>query len=220
MPYARSHQYLTLAGTLFGAERFAFGFRLNTASGSFPPDQAGQQELCEDYSAAIEGWWSAQATIGNPARLDLVKLNAIGVDGKYLNPWTNQKEIVGGLPGNNPVPFPAQVALVVTLESGFTRGRAARGRVFLPSPGVTIEAAGGRMSAAVRDGAATQVVQLLDAIHAVEVGRRIIVASKLGGGSERSITSISIGRVLDTMRSRRTSLDEDRASSPLAGASF
>lgn len=219
MPYARSHQYLSLSGTNFVNERFSIGLRLNNVSGSFPATQAAQQALCDQYATAVSTWWGGQNVIGNQAKLDLVKLNEIDVLGKYRRAWTNLKEIIPATSPGIASAFPPQVSLVASLRTGANRGGAARGRIFLPAPAIGMQA-NGVMSPANQAGALTTVNNLLSAVNGVEAGRVVIVASKVGLGAERSVTRVEIGVVFDTMRSRRSNFLELPVGAAVAGAPF
>lgn len=220
MTFARAHQLLTISGTHFGLERFTFGIRLNNVGGTFPATQSAQDDLCDDYANAIAAWWPTQQSIGETSKLDLVKLNEISPAGRYARTWTNLTEVtppVGGSFGSGHSP---QTCLVVTLETGATRGYASRGRLFWPSPAMTVQATNGQITVAKQTQALADAKALLEAIKGVDTGRIPIVASAVGAGAERSVTGVSVGLVLDTMRSRRTSLAESRVPVALAGATF
>lgn len=219
MPYPRAHQYLSISGTLFGIERWSIGLRLNNVAGSFPATQAAQQTLCDAYASAVGTWFAGQNAVGSAARLDLVKLNEITVLGKYARAWTNLKEIVPSVAGGGPAPFPPQIAMVLSLRTGANRGGAARGRIFLPAPTAAMQS-NGVMSAATQTGTLATCKGLIDAVNGVDAGRVVVIASKVGTGVERSVTRIELGTVLDTMRSRRTSMPELPVGVALAGAPF
>lgn len=209
MPFPSNHWLLNLQGVLYTDERFSIGLRM-TNGGGFPGGTT-VQDACDAYAAAVRTWWSGSTLINTNAKLDLVKFNLIGVDGRYVNTsetyFTEIEPPQGTSTSNNA--HPAQVALAVTLETGVLRGLAHRGRIFLPIPAFDLDATG-RIpvgSIGIASGASTA---LLDAINAVFPVNRVVVGSNVGAGAFRPVTNVSVGRVMDTIRSRRTSLNEER----------
>ena len=210
MAFPGAHSLLVLAGPLFTEERWSIGLRLSRVG------PGGSQQIDEDRAApifdAIATFWAGNFGVGRQAALDLIKLNTIGPDGKYLQPYTVLRELSPVVAsGGTPSPFPPQVSCVVTLETGQNRGLAARGRVFLPAPMATVQS-DGRMAVADRDAISAGARALVNTINTAASPDRVIVASDVREGAIRQVTAVSVGLVLDTMRSRRTSLQEDRAS--------
>lgn len=207
MAYAQPNRYVSLSGTLRGGERFSIGVRCTNA---FVDNQSVEQDRCDALAAAVSTWWAGNNGIGNNAVLDTVKWNLIGVDGRYVNDYTTATFLTTPVPaGGAASPHPNQIALVATLTTNATRGLASRGRMFMPAP-VAQPGADGRITAAEALTVANGVKNLLVAIDAVEGIGIPVIASNVGAGQERFIRGVEVGRVLDTMRSRRTSLDEDR----------
>lgn len=220
MAFPRAHLYLSLSGPHYGLERWSVGLRLNNAGGAIPPSASEGQALCDQYAAAVQNWWTTQTQFGGAkSKLDLVKLNAIGPNGKYLHPWTNLKEITPAATNGLNSTHAPQVAAVATLLTGVTRGPSSKGRIYLPAPIAAVGDAG-TITPAVQDSMATAVKALIDAVNAVSAGRSVIVASGVGSGAERTVTRVEVGAVLDTMRSRRRSLPEARIGKPVVGATF
>ena len=219
MAFPRAHYYLAMSGAHYGAERFSFGLRLNGPGGTFG-DRIAQQDLCDDITAAVSTWWQSQGTIGANSALDLVKLNVVGTDGKYVNGYTNQTELLGGVTSGVGSTHPPQVALVATLVTNAGRGLSGKGRIYLPSPTFSVGGSSGTISEADALTAATSVKGLLDAINTAADPVRVRVISGTRTGAESTVQRVEVGRVLDTMRSRRTSLLEVRQPAALAGAPF
>lgn len=214
MPFLTSHKYLSIAGSLRGGERFSFGLRLTT--GSFGGDYEADQDLCDQMADIIANWWGNRGTIAGNAILDTVKYNLVNTEGKYAHDYTAAHYFVTPVPGGGAQsPYPNQITTVVTLETGLQRGLAHRGRVFLPAPNAPV-GADGRLLEADAQGIANSFRDLLDLINAGPWSDQVIVASNTRGGAIRVVTGVSVGRVLDTMRSRRTSLEEGRMSVALA----
>ena len=73
---------------------------------------------------------------GNTVRLQTVKFNAIDATGHYAYDETVAREFPD-LPfgsATTPIVYPTQVSKVLTLETGYTRGVASRGRMYIPGP--------------------------------------------------------------------------------------
>jgi hypothetical protein len=215
MAFPAQHFLLAWQGILPGGDIFSGGFRL---SPEFTlASQESAQSACDDYAAVLASWWSAA---GNPmvsarATLATVKLNRIGTNGKYVEAYTIRKDFEGTLPkGAVGSSLPNQVAWVATLETGRTRGLAHRGRIFFPVPAAGI-GLDGYVAAADATNAANRVAALINSVNGVRPSAKVHVYSagseKTGApGVHRPVTGVSVGRVLDTMRTRRNALNEQR----------
>lgn len=214
MPFPSTHFLMVMSGPLYGAERWSCGLRLSRGAG-FETEEV-LETLAQDIGGAVSTWFAAQTVIGGAAKLDLVKMNPIGVDGKYLSSTkTYLREFATPINSPNAGTQAPQVALAATLETAAKRGLAARGRIYLPVPKDSL-GADGRLTTANRDGARTQVINLVNALNLVRPGVRVVVASDQGAGAQREVTAVSVGRVYDTIRSRRTSLAEERVPAAVA----
>lgn len=206
MPYSKPFLRLVVSGALATEEQFSFGMAFIEA---LEPDPPAPSEVPAGVIAALEKYWDWGSTISNAASLDLVKLNLIGTDGRYVGDETVEYEWpdpqVGASPGINP----PQIALAVTLETGARRGLAHAGRFFLPSPAVSVIPSTGKIGTVQAGGFVTSTTTLLNELNAALQPWQLGVVSKVGGGAQRRVTNIKIGTVLDTIRSRRSSLDEN-----------
>lgn len=208
---------LAFGGTLYGTEAWTMTLRLT------PPatigDQVAWQAACDAVHGVIGAWWPTGESSA-PATHVWTKLNEIRPDGRYNQAYTILSTRITPIAGNGSVvKHPPQVSLVATLETGVTRGNAARGRIFIPCPRRTI----GNDGMLVQNdalGAATAVKGLLDNINAIDPDMKVHVMSPGGVkdpvGAQRLVTGVSVGRVLDTMRSRRAQLAEGRSTVALA----
>lgn len=170
--------------------------------------------------AALKTWW-ASGISSNAAGLAWSKLNRILPTGKYADGFTIRKDEVTPIYNNVSVQFPNQIALVATLTTGLSRGMACRGRMFFPVPAVVMEDSDGRLTTAAATAAANKVKTLLDSLNAATDGCTVGVYSKgglSGVGASRRVTGVEVGRVLDTMRTRRSALVEARSAVALAAA--
>jgi hypothetical protein len=162
--------------------------------------------------------WLQNAIPGQTAKLAWMKYNAIGVDGKYARSTTNRHDWVTPIAGGGSVSnvVPNQVCLVMTLETAVARGLANAGRIYWPLPGQAPLAADGLLPVTAQTAAATAGKAFIEGLNEVITNGAIGVASKVREGAQHSVTGVSVGRVLDTMRSRRTSLVEANVLVPIA----
>ena len=188
MTYPGSFLRLVLSGPLFTAEEWSFGLSLvpeGGGGGSAPAEvPAALVTACTTFVSAVAG---------NRARLDTVKLNEIGPDGRYTRDQTVLHEYVPPVGGNVAGYHAPQVALAVTLETGVRRGLAARGRFYIPDPRYSMQT-DGRLSVADATTDATAATTFIDAINAAVDGYRVGVASDIGAGRFREVQRDRVGR--------------------------
>lgn len=209
-PFDSAHLLLQWGGKLAGDEEWSCSLRMrkvgggSAAGGDAEPMMAG-------VTAAVSAYHTDDGTqIYYGAKLSFVKLNAIATTGKYMLQSTNQT-VVADLPGySSSGNYPNQVALAVSLETGFSRGPAHAGRFYLPTPGISITA--GLIGASNAQQVADSTDQFLAALALVNLSYEpAIFSRKSGAAGNRRITYSRVGRVLDTQRKRRRSLIEDYA---------
>lgn len=224
MTYA-PHLLLSFGGRLFGVEQWACNLRmlLGEPDAAVPVSLATMttwaEENVEDVALDVAAWFTdGQARNSSAARLDYVKLNPIGANGRYANEtetilyeWAS-----GDAPAGVTAPGEPQNSLVVSLLTDATRGRASRGRFYPPTGTITVDSATGyiddQVTAAVA-GAALTLLNNLANMPGVDLqSPRVVVASDLGQpGPVRNVTSVAVGDVMDTQRRRRRSLVETYA---------
>jgi hypothetical protein len=213
--YVGNHALLSFGGTLRGTdEQWSCGLRFG---GTISAETVTQGE-CATLAGVLSTWVNASTTIGQQAHLSWVKYNRLNNLGKYIEAQTN---VIYYEPAAEPravtvSTHPNQIALVASLETGFKRGLAHIGRIYLPIPTASV-GNDGRISTTAQDSAAADVKTLIDALNNALPMNTIMIMSKVREGETRVVTGVSVGRVLDTMRSRRTSLKESRVLVPLAG---
>jgi hypothetical protein len=146
--------------------------------------------------------------VGVHAHLDTIKYNLIDVAGHYADPtatvrWDASSPTSGGAaPGAIP-----QAAGVVSLMTANARGLAHTGRFYMPLFTCAL-GTDGRISEANATTVAERATTFLDALNADDDTYRVAVLSNVGAGHQNHVTHVRVGRVIDTMRSRRTSLAE------------
>lgn len=200
MPVA-AHRRLTFSG-FFGTATAPYeewSFRLNLGVGEGGGDAAALATAARDafgthLAPFIRSW----------ATLTEVKYADIAAGGLYAgDPVIVEASIAGGAgAAGSQAP---QVALAVSLDTEL-RGASGRGRFYLPAPGVALASADGLVGAAEIQSVANASAAFLGAINSpAGFGNVSIVSYK---GSVQPVTSVRVGRALDTIRSRRRSLPE------------
>lgn len=207
-PYDAEHLYVQWGGKLPGGEQWSCGLRMAKIG---PGDLNSGAGLLVGVGAALVKYHTHQDTaISQAAKLSFVKVNAIGLDGRYLGNETNEATYadVPGAWANLPR-HPNQVTWAVSLLTGFSRGAAHRGRFFLPLPMADMTA-DGRVSTTYQTALKNQSNILLADLNAVDPNYEVAVFSrKMLAATHRKVTECAVGRVLDTQRRRRASLMED-----------
>lgn len=206
MIYAQPFYRLVVSGTTYDAETWSWGLSLIREGFTSEPLAT---EVPQAIIDAVSTFHAATYVSSRGAKLDLIKLNSIGTDGRYeRSDETVQHEFetpIEGAGTNNP---PPQIALAVSLMTAAARGRAHAGRFYLPLPsGSTFT--DGRMTASAQGIVLTSVTTMLNAVNLALPDFRVGVTSGIAPGAQRVVTHARLGRVYDTLRSRRTSMDED-----------
>lgn len=191
---------------------------------SFPSEaNGGSQALVDHYSAKVVTHFTTSAAgYGNNVRLKYVKFNEIRADGKRKNQSvTWRKDVAGvGTPGPLASVGPITTAMVITFLTAAQRGRASKGRVYVPHPLWPVTQANGyRYAPADTLAAAGQWKTFLDALADAPGADQpnALVASVMSGletpGIFRNITNAQVGNFPDYMGSRRNKLKEVRTTS-------
>jgi hypothetical protein len=204
-PFDSTHLYVQWGGKLPGGEEWSCGFRMWKASGSNAADATA---VLPSVSAAVAAYHIRQGTnISARAKLSFVKVNAIAVDGSYQAQTTTQALFADTPGGGLQSAPPNQIAHVVSLTTGFSRGPAHRGRFFNPLPSFTVDATG-VIAEADATAVAVSAGLLLAAVNQGGGEQMVVMSRKAGAPGHRAVTGIEVGRVLDTQRRRRRSLVE------------
>lgn len=196
MAFTQQHQYLTVHGTSVGDEEFQFGLR-------FPRTSAPSQTDVDTCAAGVAGWFDdTLSEFSGQFHVYRVKVATVGTDGRYpagstpvISEITPPRAGAGGGGGSR---FPLQTAMVATLRTETLRGKAAKGRIYLPQPtsalGTTFE-----LDPTKRANYASQVAFLLRTLNAA---MGIPAAVMSFSGVTHEIVSVSIGSRLDVQRRR------------------
>jgi hypothetical protein len=213
-PFDSTHLYVQWGGKLPGDEEWSCGFRMWAAGGADPADAVADLTIISDAIAAYHA--RATSHISSKVKLSFVKVNAIDVNGHYQGAGTTERlfaDISGGGTGagNNP----NQIALAVSLTTGFSRGPAHRGRFFNPCPDVGVDT-DGTISAGQALEVATSAKALMTAVNVggPATHQMVVMSRKAGAPGHRAVTGMQVGRILDTQRRRRNSLAENYSTAP------
>lgn len=171
----------------------------------------------DGFKAPLSDWFIRAASfIQLGAKLEYVKFNLID---KATGHYTNQGETIESLFSplvvhDGGVQIPNQLTQAITLHSDVSRGRGSKGRFYPPSSfmstgGTTNIGADGRISAANAKATADSAQELISELNAAASSFNAVVWSQLAQQA-RAVEKVSVGRVVDTQRRRRSSLDEDR----------
>lgn len=216
MPTVPTHFKFTFRGHFEGAPEFwSFGchFNRNVEEG---PD-AGLDDIDESAVTTAIATLMGATSMGTVTRLDDWRAYVIGTNGRMegdapLMHIVDPGSPIAGTGGQN---FPAQVACVVS-KVGEHRGPGQFGRMYLPCLGLNLST-GGRLTAAVALSVAQATSAFLkDISDAIDLPGSLgssacvnVSVLPTGSGTLQAVDHVRVGRVLDTMTSRRTSLDED-----------
>lgn len=218
MAFTEPHLLISVQGDAWaGTETWQFGVRARFTG---LIDEPRLDALASALAAPTEAFFASAALgISNRARLLSLKVANVLTTGLYPDGQApgihTYAAPVPGTSGSTVIP---QQTVAVTLLTARARGRASKGRFYLPPAFRTI-GADGTFPATEADAIETAVVTWLNAINAAVVdGTQIgpvAVMSKLGTGTTNDVTAVGVGRVMDTMRSRRASLLEQRTPTTL-----
>ena len=131
MAYPLPFHKLVLGGTIY-TENWNTGLSIQT-----PNDVAVSDALLTTVASAVSSWFSNGTATGaqftSLSKLTYIKLNRVDVNGHYVDPEAQTHiyptPIAGG---GSLVGCAPQLSGVVSLRTAFDRGRASKGRMYLP----------------------------------------------------------------------------------------
>lgn len=211
MPYPMPFLRMVVSGTLYNTDIFSWSVAF---APDFPPGPlVPPAEVPQGVIDAVTAFHNTSLHSAQ-ARLTMIKLNEIGKDGRYTNQGdTVLHEFETSVPGVSAATPPPQTALAITLRTNKRRGRAHAGRFYTPLPGYSLS--NGMLSAANQQAAVTAATTMLEAVTAaLPVGYAPAVMSDIGTGKSEVVRYVSVGRVLDTIRSRRNAFTEQYVDGP------
>ena len=223
---APAHTRITFSG-VFGSttqpiEIWAFNLSARPVLGTQPPGNAQMAaDVAAAYTTHLKPLYDTDVTL---TRVRIASLGPEGLVSKDGNGAYNQVDHNTAVSGANGAVAanrkPLQTALVVSLTTG-RAGPTGKGRFFLPWPSPQLLDTEYRISATQAATNAASAKAFLNAVSTA-VGAPLVVAS---GGSVKpgglgpaltNVTGVRVGRVPDTMRSRRSALLEGYSALSLA----
>lgn len=208
---ARGDFVNTAGGAAATGESWTMSWKFSREGGGLTAD-ATASDVHVDAIFTRVGEYLATSQFQDTVVLTGISAYAIKPDG-LMEGNPNTFLGTGTLPrGTGTTHYPFQIATVVSTVA-VNRGPARFGRFYLPGPALALGADGRMAAINVADLVTTTVDMLKDVSDEVDLGgagsSNMINVSSLGGGTKQVVDFVRIGRVYDTHRSRRTSLDED-----------
>lgn len=201
-------------------ETWSFGVRLamfdNGAAVNAGFDDVDEMTWLRDQAEPAVRTLFGANTLMLPTTVTALKMNLINENGKYANEADTfalyESDLTAPIKGNTASRVEPQRTIAVTTTTDAIRGRAHRGRFYLP--GFAINVANDlRITTVQAQGIADSAAAFLAALDRPENTKGWVLApavvSNIGvPGQIRRITGVRVGRVVDTQRRRRFSLDE------------
>jgi hypothetical protein len=168
-------------------------------------------------TAAVQAYHQDVNTgIAYAAKLSFVKIAKIETNGLYPAEFIAAEHVYANLPGGGGnATVPNQIALCVSLLTAVTRGPAHRGRFYLPMPTAAPDTTTGLIASNVAGNCVISTRTFLEAlsdwpgIDTTFSPNVVVMSRKSGAPKTREVTGVAVGRVLDTQRRRRRSLQEN-----------
>lgn len=195
-------------------ERWAFGVNFPAdaipTTGSDIVDDAIAAECATAYNDA---WFTAMNTDTILTRVKVSRVSAAGTIALRGDGSLVQGEWTGSLPGEtSPMSNPLQLAICVSLQT-LRSGATGKGRFFIPMIAASVDAESKLLPTVNQISIANRAKDMLNDLSTILTFPPQVVSSK---GYMTEVTSVRVGRVVDTLRSRREDLPEEYYSVPLA----
>jgi len=200
--YPNGYLYLTVHWETAGitGETRQFGLKFDTTA-------AASQALVDAAEARVATFWAgANSHISSEDRLIFCRLAAVGTDGLYVPGTIAFDKVITALPGGGGTPsarHPAQLASVCSLTTDFPRGRAHRGRIYMP-PLIDTLQSDYQWPASASLARANLMSAMIDGLN-TDLPGDLTVFSKLGTGAKHRVEGLAIGSRPDVQRRRARS---------------
>jgi hypothetical protein len=223
MVYAHAVQRVTISGTMFGgAEEWSTGFFMGK-EGADCDDWT--QQAAEDILTAWRVFFEhSNSRISNVYLTTQVKTAKIADTGFTVLDQVHYAYPSTTLDGAAVTAvYPPQCSLVVTLLSDRPRGKASKGRMYLPGFVANINGGTGKISSTDAGQLADNMKTFFDALTSdADFGTDQLILAAKGTGPVPALTAqndwvqtIRVGDVIDTQRRRRNGLPETYVSRTL-----
>lgn len=190
---------LTFSGIHGSGETWAFGFHCS-------PVPVGTIDLDEVWDAAATMISTSSSGVSSACSMTMVKYALLTNTGHYTETSPAIKESAQGPSGGGAAQYIPQATVVVSLGTAQKRGLAHQGRYYLPPTSMRAENSG-YVTESAMDFLLAQQVLFINSVKTAIAGD-VVVASDRGAGAVHPVTHLKVGRVIDTQRRRRASLDE------------
>jgi hypothetical protein len=208
-----THNRLNVRGIFDGTpEIWSYGMHFPSVVTAGPDVQPGDWN--ESAVTAALAAFHSSSILSSKTRLTGWRGYQIGPDGRTIGNNLKVVELDPGTVGAGTHRYPPQVTTVVSFVAG-NRGPAKFGRCYLPGPAGSINITDSRMTAGDAMTVATTFKTLVEALlnamytDVLHVGEELVNVSRSGEGVFQTVETVRVGRVFDTMRSRRNKLVED-----------
>lgn len=214
MAYPTRSARLVMSGHLWGdAEIWSTSLGVHSwgSTDALPP--------LSPIATACSKWFTdPRSSISAAATLELIKLNEIDGEGRYLDQNNTREHEFGASPPKgaslkNQWP---QLSLAISLTTGAQRGRAHRGRFYPPLTAIDPPERGMISKATCAQIAAAAAELITDLNTVFSGGWAISVLSEYG--NVRHVTGVEVGNRMDTQRRRRDAWREEYEKVVLPGA--
>lgn len=200
MSFPGLHSKVTFFGDAFASEEiWQTGLRL---TGITPPTT---QQLVDLAAAFVNNIWGIAFDVPARNRFLGVKWAPQNEEGDYGDTGESVEYFLPTADAGTAANGYPQIALVLSLRTSRPRGLASNGRMYIPSA-MPIDT-DGLISTSDATGAATAGAAFIGAVNDVGLGD-VVVMSSVGTGLAEAVTSVRVGRVMDTQRRRRNALPE------------
>lgn len=214
----KPHTLVEFGGTLQqysgSDEIWTCGIRCGDVNESYGP-AANPGQYLDPMAAALATWYAKPASgMSGASHLTFLKINNIGANGKYTTNPTNVHEYSGsGIVGGGSSSWPTIISVAYTWETGFKRGRAARGRIYPPNP--TYGGLGSVLTlpqATLARDAAIDLIQSVFAAMRSQPFEDYLVPGVYSSidASYRPVTGVSVDCVVDVQRRRKNRVQAPR----------
>lgn len=180
---------------------------------------ASRQQIADDLRDDFAAWCTTtESNFAGNTYFTEVRLDHVGDNGRIdTDAVFSQVSGAGATYSSGQAFLPPSCAVVLTLDTG-GRGRSRFGRMYLPLLKVRV-GDDGCMPQITQDeilGSCRTLLTNISNLPGIDAGAGVVVASGAGAGALKPVQSIRVGRVVDTMRSRRRSMEESYRSVSLS----
>lgn len=212
------HILIQFGGTIGTDEEWSMGLRCATDGGADDGDNLNAAEWLEDVAEDIVAFVEREESyLSSSVELKFVKVNAINAAGRYTDDGSTIAEYWGaGAPsGVGTQKLPNQIALVATLETAKQRGKASKGRIYLPALALVVDTGTGLFSGSHTNAVMGSVKTLLDDINNGDgldaESPQVCVYSNIGSpGPHEAVTHVSVDNRPDVQRRRANQMSRTR----------